>query len=90
MAMSEERRRERREIRALQREATWLQKILFGLNKVEEARDTVSALRGDDSPDPHSFEIDGTAVSLDALADALQDQVEELLETIREMRRKHR
>ena len=90
MAMSEERRRQRRAIRALQREATWLQKILFGLNKVEEARDAVSTLRGEDSPEPTTFEVDGTPISLDSLADALQDRVEELLETIREMRRTHR
>ena len=90
MATSEEQRKKRREIRALQREATWLQKILFGLNKAEEARDVVSELRREDPPAPHSFEVDGTVISLDALADALQDRVEELLETLRQMRREQR
>jgi hypothetical protein len=90
MATSEEQRKKRREIRALQREATWLQKILFGLNKAEEARDVVSELRGEDAPGPRTFQVDGNAISLDAMADALQDRVEELLETVREMRREQR
>ncbi|MEX2529940.1 MAG: hypothetical protein WD960_04135 [Gemmatimonadota bacterium] len=90
MATSEEQRKKRREIRALQREATWLQKILFGLNKAEEARDVVSELRGEEAPAPQTFEVDGKAISLDAMADALQDRVEELLETVREMRREQR
>lgn len=90
MATSDERRKKRREIRALQREATWLQKILFALNKAEEAHDKVSEIRGEDSQQPPPLEVDGRELSLDSLQDALQDRVEELLDTVREMRRMHR
>jgi hypothetical protein len=90
MAKSDkERRRKRREIRALQREATWLQKMLFALNKADEARDRRTELAGEEPPESTSIEVAGQAVSFDDLQDAIQLRVDTLMASVREMRRVH-
>jgi hypothetical protein len=84
--MSDAKRRKRREIRALQREATWLQKVLFGLGKAQEAREKFGDARGEPA-DPILLEVDGKNLPLDAIEDALETRIQSLLEVVRERRR---
>ncbi|HSH46417.1 MAG TPA: hypothetical protein VK966_11290 [Longimicrobiales bacterium] len=83
--MSDEKRKFRRETRLLQNEASWLQKAMFALGKVDDVRDRLADLR-DSAREPFTLQVDGSPVSGDALADALETRAKELLSTIRERR----
>ena len=84
--MSDEKRRKRREIRALQREATWLQKVLFGLGKAHEAREKFGDARGKEA-DPLVLEMEDGPLPVEAIEEALESRIQELLEVVRERRR---
>ncbi len=77
----------RREIRALQREATWLQKALFALGKVEEAREAAAELNDEEATPLMVVVEDGPGLPLEAVEEALETRVKELLEVVRERRR---
>lgn len=87
--MNDRRRMQRREIRLIQRESTWLQKALFALGKAEEAREGLAELHGEE-PEPFKVSLEGRAVSLEDLEEALDDRIQELLEVVRERRREVR
>lgn len=87
--MSDRKRRKRREIRALQREATWLQKVLFGLGKAQEAREKF-ADASDSEPEPLVLETDDGELPIETVEDALETRIQALLEIVRERRRKLR
>lgn len=80
------RRQQRREIRLLQRESTWLQKALFAMGKVQEVREKLADTRGADVPEPYNVRLDGNEVPLEALEDAIQARAQELLEEVRKRR----
>ncbi len=84
--MSDEKRRKRREIRALQREATWLQKVLFGLGKAQEAREKFGDARGKEV-EPIVLELEDGPMPIETIEDALESRIQELLEVVRERRR---
>lgn len=83
--MADEKRKFRRETRLLQNESSWIQKAVFALRKVDDARDRIADLR-EASREPFTVDVDGTTVSGDALEDALEARVTELKNTIRERR----
>ncbi len=82
--MSESRRKQRQEIRLIQREATWLQKALFALGKAAEAREKLDGNGGDDG---YVLELEEGPLSLESLEDGMEARVKELLELMRERRR---
>lgn len=84
--MTDARRNQRREIRILQREATWLQKALFALGKASESRDK---LDGSDDTDeaPYMVALEGGDIPLEDVEDALEARVKVLLDMVRERRR---
>jgi hypothetical protein len=82
--VSESRRKQRQEIRLIQREATWLQKALFALGKAAEAREK---LDGDGEDDGYVLELEEGPLSLESLEDGMEARVKELLELMRERRR---
>ncbi len=84
--MEDQRRRKRRDMRFLQREATWLQKALFALGKAEEAREKLADGRDEASPE-YVLEVEGQRLPMEELEDALEQRVKELLEALRELRR---
>lgn len=82
--MSDTLREQRREIRTIQREATWLQKALFALGKAADARET---LHPEGVESGYKLELESGEISVDALEDAIETRVKTLLETVRERRR---
>jgi hypothetical protein len=82
--VSESRRKQRQEIRLIQREATWLQKALFALGKAAEAREK---LDGNGEDDGYVLELEEGPLSLESLEDGMEARVKELLELMRERRR---
>ena len=84
--MADDRRKNRQVIQALQSESTWLQKALFALTKVEEARERRAEIQGADS-DPLEIKVGKTAVTLAAVEEALEDRVSVLMEDVRERRK---
>jgi hypothetical protein len=87
--VSDEKRLQRREIRLIQRQSTWLQKALFALGKAEEAREDLGQLQGK-RPAGFQLSVEGREVSVDALEDALEERIRELMEVVRGRRRKVR
>ena len=87
--MNDRKRMQRREIRLIQRESTWLQKALFALGKAEEAREALAELKGDE-PETFQITVEGRDVSLEGLEDALDGRIQKLMEEVRERRRKIR
>jgi hypothetical protein len=86
MAVSEEKRRKRRRMRALQSESAWLQKALFALRKAEAAsEDAAEAV--EKRPEDYALRVDGEPLPLEALESALQKRAEALMATTKEMRR---
>lgn len=84
--MSDQRRRQRTEIRLLQRESTWLQKALFAMGKAQEVREKLADTREEDASS-YTVELDGEAVSMELLEDAIQARAQKLMEEVRERRR---
>ena len=82
--MSDSRRQQRREIRLIQREATWLQKALFALGKATESREK---LEGDGEDASYVLEVESGPLAMEALEDGLEARVKELLELVRERRK---
>lgn len=85
MNQSTDKRRQRREMRLIQQEATWLQKAVFAFAKVEDVREKIADLR-DAEPEHITVEIEGHEVSLDDISEALEDRVQKTLEMLRERR----
>jgi hypothetical protein len=85
VSQSKEKRKQRREMRLIQQEATWLQKAVFAFGKVEDLREKVADLNEAD-PEPLTVQIDGRAVSLDDVSEALEEKVQGTLEMLRERR----
>ncbi len=77
-------REKRKQLRFLQRQAVWLQKVGFGLQKAATARakayDAV-----DEGVEPESFTlpVDGKEVSIDKLNAAIEQRVEEIRQQMR-------
>ena len=84
--MTDERRRQRNEIRHLQSESVWLQKALFALRKAETARERLADVRNEDVS-PYMLPVGDTDLSVEALEDALEHRAKELIQTVRQMRR---
>lgn len=87
--MSAEKRRERREIRLQNTESVWLQKALFALRKAEDAREKLADVR-DEEPEPYTLDVEDRPVSVEALEDALEERVQNLVADLRERRRQLR
>lgn len=83
--MTDDKRKFRRETRLLQSESSWIQKAIFALGKVDDARDRMADLR-DREREPFTIEVDGTTIAGDALEDALEARAKELMQTVRERR----
>jgi hypothetical protein len=84
--VSDERRQKRTEIRHLQGESVWLQKALFALRKAETARERLADTR-DEDPSGYTLSVAGDDVPLEAIEDALEQRAQELIGTVRKMRR---
>lgn len=82
----QQRRLKRKEIGYLQNESVWLQKALFALRKAEAAREKLTDFRDAESA-PYTIPVDGKEVVVEALEDSLEERVEELIKTVRQMRR---
>ncbi len=85
MSQSKEKRRQRREMRLMQQEATWLQKAVFAFGKVEDIREKIADMN-ETEPDPLTVELEGTEIPLDDIAEALEERVQGTLEMLRERR----
>lgn len=85
MSQSQEKRKQRREMRLIQQEATWLQKAVFAFGKVEDLREKIADLNETD-PKPLTVQIEGSEVSLDDVSEALEEKVQGTLEMLRERR----
>lgn len=84
--MSDEKRRQRREIQLQNSESVWLQKALFALRKAEDVHEKLADVR-DRDPEPYTLEVDGTELELEAVEDALEQRAKGLTEKVRERRR---
>jgi len=82
--MSDTLREQRREIRTIQREATWLQKALFALGKAADAREKLDR-EGDGTG--YALDLESGSLPIEDLEDAIEARVKALLETVRERRR---
>jgi len=65
----------------LQTESTWLQKLLFALGKVEEARDKLAATQ-DEKLHPLVVLADGTPVPIAMVASGVRRRVDEVMEAL--------
>ena len=65
----------------LQTESTWLQKLLFALGKVEEARDKLAATQ-DETLEPLVMLDDGTPVPIALVAANVRQRVDEVMEAL--------
>lgn len=89
MPSQSQKRKKRREIRLLQSEASWLQKALFALGKIQDVREKLADLRGGEI-EPLTFTIGGKEISVDEFEEVLGEQVRDHLEHVRESRKKLR
>lgn len=85
MSQSKEKRKQRREMRLIQQEATWLQKAVFAFGKAEDIREKIADLNESD-PEPMTVQIEGSEVSLDDVSEALEEKIQGTLEMLRERR----
>lgn len=85
MSQSKEKRKQRREMRLIQQEATWLQKAVFAFGKVEDLREKIADLN-ETEPDPLTVQIEGSEVALDDVSEALEEKVQTTLAMLRERR----
>jgi hypothetical protein len=84
--MDEERRRQRQEIRLIQRESTWLQKALFALGKAEESHEKLVEARGVEEA-TYALALDDGELPMEVLEDALESRIKELMESVRKRRK---
>jgi hypothetical protein len=84
--MDEERRRQRQEIRLIQRESTWLQKALFALGKAEESHEKLVEERGVEEA-AYTLALDDGELPVEVLEDALESRIKELMESVRKRRK---
>lgn len=84
MTKSQRKRRQRRINRLLEDESRWLQKVMFDLSKVREARAKLTDMRKK-KPEPIKWTKKGVK-SLDGLEQALTRRIEFLLELLKERR----
>lgn len=84
---TQDRNRQRREIRHLKNESVWLQKALFDLRKAEDAREQLADLRNE-KVDTYKIPIgeDGE-ISFEEIEQGLDRRIEALMKQVREMRR---
>ena len=82
-----QRRQQRKEIRLIQNHSSWLQKALFALQKAETAREKLADAQGEEELDPFVIEYDGEEYDMDAVQEALESRVSDLLAVTRERRR---
>ncbi len=85
MAQSKEKRRQRREMRLMQQEATWLQKAVFAFGKVDEIREKIADMH-EREPEPFIIKIGRKKIDLDDVAEAIEEEVKSTLEMLRERR----
>lgn len=85
MSQSKEKRKQRREMRLIQQEATWLQKAVFAFGKAEDIREKIADLN-ETEPEPLTVQIEGSEVSLDDVSTALEEKIQATLEMLRERR----
>lgn len=83
----DERQRKRKEIRLLQSESVWLQKALFALRKAEAARASLAETR-DEEMGSYLLSVGDQKLPLEEMEDGLEQHAGELMDTVREMRRK--
>lgn len=79
-----EKKQRRQELRFLQRHAVWLQKVVFGLKKVEATREKVFEAREED-PSGFTLHVNGADVSVAELEASLERRVVEVRERMREL-----
>jgi hypothetical protein len=84
--LTDNRRRNRREIRQLSSESTWLQKALFALQKADEAREKVAEYRGEDAP-AFVLSVGRKKIEVEEFEEAIEGRIRELLDEVRERRR---
>ncbi len=85
MPQDKAKRQARREMRLMQQESTWLQKAVFALGKVDETREKIADLNEQES-EPFVLAIGRKRVSLDEIVEAIEVEVKQTLETLRERR----
>lgn len=83
--MADERRQKRKEIRFIQSESVWLQKALFALHKAEAAHEKVADARDEETGD-YTLKYPGGSYNIEAFESALEQRIEKLMGTVREMR----
>lgn len=77
---------ERRIKKLIQTEARWLQRVLFGLNKAQEAREKLADLKGQDV-EPIHVDVKKGTVTLDSFHETLTERAEKLIDALSEERR---
>ncbi|HET7276051.1 MAG TPA: hypothetical protein VFI91_12855 [Longimicrobiaceae bacterium] len=77
----------RRELRLLQQESVWLQKGLFALRKADTMHEKVSELRGEEEMEPYNVGHGAGSLPLSDIEDAMEEHIESLMKTVKEMRR---
>lgn len=80
-------RKERKVNQLLQEESRWLQKVMFGLNKVRDARAALTEVR-DKAPAPIPWSEPDNIQSIEGINEALTARVEYLVSLLKERRQK--
>jgi hypothetical protein len=83
--MADPKRQKRREIDLMQRKAVWLQKALFALRKAETADEKLADTR-EEKAKPYALQLKEKSLPLSDLEDALEERIETLLKSVKEMR----
>lgn len=81
-----DRRRQRREIDHLKNESVWLQKALFALRKAEDAREQLADLR-EEKIEGYMIPVGEGEVPFEEVEEGLDQRIDTLTKTVREMRR---
>jgi hypothetical protein len=77
---------ERALVKALQGEATWLQKALFALNKVQAAREAQAEAKETTKVEPFVIKVGRSNVKLTDLIEAMDEHAKAVLEDVSERR----
>jgi hypothetical protein len=86
VTVNDDRREVRKEIRLIQSESVWLQKALFALRKAEGAREKVADALEEEQPN-YTLTVAGSELQLEDLEESLETRIEQLMQTVREMRK---
>jgi hypothetical protein len=76
-----DRQRQRKIQGQLQNESIWLQRLLFALGKVEDAREKLTAM-GNESLRPLVVLEDGTPVPMGRVAERVKQRVDEVMDAL--------